>query len=127
MTEGRNTGFRKIIRALKANGSPMPVFETDEERTYFLTTIPIHPDFLVSPENEHINEHINQTPEYNLTDLEQCVLAAIQEDATVTIQEMAVALKSSRSTIVRALKSLQEQRILVRIGSRKTGMWKILK
>lgn len=123
LTEGRNTGFQKIIRALKANGSPMPVFETDEERTYFLTTIPIHPDFLVSPENEHIN----QTPEYNLTDLEQRVLAAIQEDATVTIQEMAVALKSSRSTIVRALKSLQEQRIIVRIGSRKTGMWKILK
>ena len=127
LTEGRNTGFQKIIRALKANGFPMPVFETDEERTYFLTTIPIHPDFLVSPENEHLNEHINQTPEYNLTDLEQRVLAAIQEDVTVTIQEMAVALKSSRSTIVRALKSLQEQRIIVRIGSRKTGMWKILK
>lgn len=127
LTEGRNTGFQKIIRALKANGSPMPVFETDDERTYFLTTIPIHPDFLVSPENEHLNEHINQTPEYNLTDLEQRVLAAIQEDVTVTIQEMAVALKSSRSTIVRALKSLQEQQIIVRIGSRKTGMWKILK
>lgn len=108
LTEGRNTGFQKIIRALKANGSPMPVFETDDERTYFLTTIPIHPDFLVSPENEHLNEHINQTSEYNLTDLEQRVLVAIQEDVTVTIQEMAVALKSSRSTIVRALKSLQE-------------------
>ena len=133
MTEGRNTGFRKIIRALKANGSPMPVFETDEERTYFLTTIPIHPDFLVSPEhekehiNEHLNEHINQTPEYDLTDLEQRVLAAIQEDTTVTIQKMAAALKTSRSTIVRALKSLQEQQIIVRIGSRKTGMWEILK
>lgn len=108
LTEGRNTGFQKIIRALKANGSPTPVFETDDERTYFLTTIPIHPDFWVSPENEHLNEHINQTSEYNLTDLEQRVLAAIQEDVTVTIQEMAVALKSSRSTIVRALKSLQE-------------------
>ena len=111
----------------------MPVFETDEERTYFLTTIPIHPDFLVSPEhenehiNEHLNEHINQTPEYDLTDLEQRVLVAIQEDATVTIQKMAVALKSSRSTIVRALKSLQKQQIIVRTGSRKTGMWKILK
>ena len=53
--------------------------------------------------NEHLNEYINQTPEYDLTDLEQRVLAAIQEDATVTIQEMAAALKSSRSTIVRAM------------------------
>ena len=36
LTEGRNTGFQKIIRALKANGSPMPIFETDEERTFFI-------------------------------------------------------------------------------------------
>lgn len=129
LTEGRNTGFQNIIRALKVNDSPMPVFETDEERTYFLTTIPIHPDFLVSPEheNEHLNEYINQTPEYDLTDLEQRVLAAIQEDTTVTIQKMAAALKTSRSTIVRALKSLQEQQTIARIDSRKTGMWKILK
>lgn len=77
--------------------------------------------------SEHENEHINQISEYGLTDLEQRVLAAVQEDATVTIQKMAAALKTSRSTIVRALKSLQEQQIIARIGSRKTGMWKILK
>ena len=39
LTEGRNTGFHKILRALRDNGSPDPVFETDEERSYFLTTI----------------------------------------------------------------------------------------
>ena len=30
MTEGRCTGIPKIIRAMKANGSPGPIFETDE-------------------------------------------------------------------------------------------------
>jgi len=30
MTEGRCTGIPKIIRAMKANGSPEPIFETDE-------------------------------------------------------------------------------------------------
>lgn len=49
LTEGRNTGFHKIIRALKANGSPMPIFETDDDRTYFLATIPVHPDFINTP------------------------------------------------------------------------------
>ena len=39
LTEGRNTGFRKIRNALRNNGSPEPLFETDEERTYFATTI----------------------------------------------------------------------------------------
>ena len=39
LTEGRNTGFRKIRNALRNNGSPEPLFETDEERTYFATTL----------------------------------------------------------------------------------------
>ncbi|CAN0593479.1 unnamed protein product, partial [Ectocarpus sp. 12 AP-2014] len=35
-TEGRSTGVPKILRVMKANGSPVPVFETDDERSYFL-------------------------------------------------------------------------------------------
>ena len=39
LTEGRGTGFPVIYRALELNESPKPVFETDEQSTYFLTTI----------------------------------------------------------------------------------------
>jgi ATP-dependent DNA helicase RecG len=39
LTEGRGTGFPVIYRALELNDSPNPVFETDEQSTYFLTTI----------------------------------------------------------------------------------------
>ena len=45
LTEGRSTGIPKIKRALEANGSPAPIFETDDDRTYFKTTIRIHPEF----------------------------------------------------------------------------------
>ena len=37
LTEGRNTGFKKILNALKANGSPLPEFETDEDHDYFVS------------------------------------------------------------------------------------------
>ncbi len=46
MTEGRCTGIPKIIRAMKANGSPPPLFETDDDRSYFLTTLKIHPQYI---------------------------------------------------------------------------------
>ena len=39
LTEGRGTGFPVIYRALELNESPKPVFETDEQSSYFLTTI----------------------------------------------------------------------------------------
>jgi ATP-dependent DNA helicase RecG len=50
LTEGRATGIPKIQKALKANGSPAPKFSTDEERSAFVATIRIHPDFLARPE-----------------------------------------------------------------------------
>ena len=45
LTEGRNTGFSKIRRKLKQNGSSKPIFKTDDDRVYFITQIKIHPDF----------------------------------------------------------------------------------
>ena len=42
LTEGRGTGFPKIYKAMKDNGSPQPHFDTDEDRTYFLAILPIH-------------------------------------------------------------------------------------
>lgn len=40
----------KILRVMKANGSPEPVFETDDERSYFLIRLPVHQGGLVNKE-----------------------------------------------------------------------------
>ena len=39
LTEGRSTGIPKILRAMQANGSPPPEFETDDDRTYYLVRL----------------------------------------------------------------------------------------
>jgi ATP-dependent DNA helicase RecG len=39
LTEGRGTGFAVIYQALKSNNSRKPIFETDDQSSYFLTTI----------------------------------------------------------------------------------------
>lgn len=43
MTEGRATGIPKILHAMQANGSPPPIFDFDEDHTYFLCRLPVHP------------------------------------------------------------------------------------
>ena len=45
LTEGRATGIPSILKSLEKNGSPKPVFETDDERSYFKTTFMIYPEF----------------------------------------------------------------------------------
>ena len=43
LTEGRSTGIPKILRAMKANGSPPPTFDFDQDHSYFITRLRIHP------------------------------------------------------------------------------------
>jgi ATP-dependent DNA helicase RecG len=43
LTEGRGTGLPIIHNSLEENGSPPPVFETDENNAYFLCVLPVHP------------------------------------------------------------------------------------
>ena len=42
LAEGRSTGVPKILRAMRENGSPAPVFESDKDRTSFLVRLPVH-------------------------------------------------------------------------------------
>lgn len=43
LTEGRSTGIPKILRAMAANGSSPPEFETDPDHSYFQVRLPVHP------------------------------------------------------------------------------------
>ena len=42
-TEGRATGIPKIIQAMRKNGSPPAEFDFDEDHSYFMVRLPIHP------------------------------------------------------------------------------------
>lgn len=52
LSEGRASGIGTIQRMLRDNGSPEATFETNEERSYLLVTIPIHPKFLAVLEKD---------------------------------------------------------------------------
>jgi len=55
LTEGRGTGLPTIYKAMADNGSPVPVFETDAEATYFLVILPVH----LAVSNEESNGESN--------------------------------------------------------------------
>ena len=44
LTEGRSTGIPKILRAMKQNGSPLPEFESDDDRSYFIIRLTARQD-----------------------------------------------------------------------------------
>ena len=45
LAEGRLSGLPKVFQAMEANGSPVPRFYFDEQRTLFQATLPAHPEY----------------------------------------------------------------------------------
>ena len=45
LAEGRLSGLPKVFHAMEANGSPVPRFAFDEQRTWFQATLPAHPEY----------------------------------------------------------------------------------
>ena len=66
LTEGRSTDISKILKVMKNNGSPVPEFETDEDRSYFLIRLLVHAD------GRELAERLGLTPDgvkYHLNQL----------------------------------------------------------
>ncbi len=71
LAEGRSTGIPKILRAMRENGSLAAVFESDEDRTWFLVRLPVHEPVRQEPTRQgteqatpqvtgHVADHVEQ-------------------------------------------------------------------
>lgn len=71
-----------------------------------------------------INKIINGAINISLT--EQAVFAAIKKKPRITKMELQKETSLGKSTIDRAIKALKEKCLIERVGSNKTGYWKII-
>ena len=128
LTEGRSTGFPKIRQALRKNGSPDAVFETNDKNSYFLAHLDIHPAFkgmAIKTDNDKKDDKKDDKKELSAN--QQLIVGLIKADDKITIPEMARKTKLSEPTISRELKHLRDELgILIREGGRKEGRWVIV-
>jgi len=61
-----------------------------------------------------------------LTETQIAILDMLRADTTVTTEDMSVKLKKDLATIKRALKVLKGKGVIERVGSKKTGEWKVI-
>ena len=135
MTEGRGTGIPIIRREMEKNGSPRPLFETDENYSYFIATLPIHPAFRP---DEGVNEGVNtsQQSDNKLSTIHSIIREGVSEGVSEGISEIIIILLKteglnaieiaertgkSLSTIERYLRVLRKKEIIEFRGAPKTG------
>ena len=77
--------------------------------------------------NGTINGTINGTlkNQIEITESEESVLSEIKKDPSITMDAIVLNTALARRTVARAIKSLTENKVIVRTGSKKSGCWKI--
>ena len=143
LTEGRNTGFRKILKALEENGSPLPEFITDEDHSYFITRLFIREGFNeVGTGTEigtEIGSDIGSDPQIKRNAPDTAIVissyrerkkktalrivAEIIKDNGQTVSQISEITGISQRTIARYMKELQNSGVLKREGSDIEGKW----
>jgi len=118
LSEKKSTGITKILRTLKTNGSPLPEFEADDERNYFIATIYPHEGFEVV--NEVVNEDVNEDVNWQTK-----ILLAIKENPNITIKQLVTKTGISKSSLEREMKKMRDV-VIKRTGPPKTGHWEII-
>ena len=98
IVEGRNTGVPLILRSMKNNGSGLPAFETDEDRSYFLTILPIHPYFLQTRKMPDAANTDTVFGRRTREEIQMLVIDLLKERGCMSVNEIALALGYKRRT-----------------------------
>ena len=69
----------------------------------------------------------NDTVKGTVNDTVKTILALIEQNPSITYEEMTGKTGKSRRIISRLITELKEKNIIARVGSDKTGYWEIVK
>lgn len=136
LTEGRNTGFKKILDALEENNSPKPEFETDDDHSYFISRLFIHEAFLkeepkrsqkgAKKEPKRSQKRAKKEPKKG-AERKVTIIENLGKNPKMTQTMLMDTLGLSRKQVQKSIKELQEEGLLEREGANRNGRWIVKK
>ena len=73
-----------------------------------------------------VTDKVTDKVTVNLTDREQELLILLAEDPGYTMPQLAEKMQISRKTVAVKIKSLKEKGLIERVGSDRSGYWRLL-
>lgn len=121
--ERQGSGLNKICEAYENAVNYTEEMEPEfySDRVLFMVTLKNLNYKNKAFKNEALNRALNRA----LNEKEEKVLALIEENPHITQNEIKEQLKIARSHVQKIMKSLSDREIIARVGSKKSGYWKI--
>jgi ATP-dependent DNA helicase RecG len=119
MIESWGLGIERIVEYCRKTNSPTPLFRFDS--TSLWVEFPYPSIYRLNP------EPIQKTIQKPREKTQEKLLALIETDPFLSLQELADKIGISRAGIAWQIKNLKKEKRLKRVGPDKGGSWKILK
>jgi len=94
LVEGRNTGIPTILKAMKQNGSELPVFETDDERSYLTVILPVQEKFLSAEKTDVLERKTRRS----ISEIKELILQILSESGEKSTSELAADMGYTKIT-----------------------------
>ena len=138
----RKLGFKEVNNDLFANYSwyfrnalvranyedlSRGIYKTEKFLIHFLSNLLLEENISLKNREMHIlSDTANDTVKPQIDTVNDTVFSLIKRDTKITAKEISERLKMSLSTVKRKIKALRDSGKIERIGSDKTGHWKIM-
>lgn len=120
--------FRNALVRANYKNHTKNIHATNEFLLRFLGNLLLGENHLLKNREMHVQfvESVNDTVKPQNDTVNDTVFSLIRQNKNITATEISVQLEISLSTVKRKIKELKQQGIIERIGSDKTGYWKIV-
>lgn len=103
------------------------IYRTEKFLIFFLSNLLLKGDFSLKNRELHIlADTVNDTVKPQIDTVNDTVFSLIKQHNKITAKEISEGLKMSLSTVRRKIKHLKDNGKIERIGSDKSGHWKII-
>ena len=116
--EAWGRGIAKIINGFKNADLPIPIFQATMGGILVTISRSTKIQHLI---NERVNERVN-----SLQKTERSILLCLKEDQGLTQKAIAEKLNLTEQYVRKMIKRLKDMNLISRVGSNKTGYWKII-
>lgn len=115
--------FRNALVRANYEDLSRGIYRTEKFLIRFLSNLLLKGNFSLKNPEMHI---LTDTVKPQIDTVNDTVFSLIQQDNKITANEISERLKMSLSTVRRKIKELRDNGKIERIGSDKTGHWKII-
>ena len=119
--------FRNALVRANYEDLSIGIYRTEKFLIFFLSNLILKGNFFLKNREMHIlADTENDTVKPQIDTVNETVFSLIEQDNKITAKEIGERIKMSLSTIRRKIKDLKDNGKIERIGSDKTGYWRII-